>query len=551
MNFSEAALAKAFQVLEDIEAKSGKNAKHDLLVANTKNKALQAMLRMALDRSTFGVKPAKLESYATSQRAIGDLESVWELFENLTMGLASRKVTGNAAKDALTDFFRGLKNFPIAAKWCHRILAKNLRCGIDHTVSKVWPNLVIRWGVPKGMSLVDQKTNKIVKKLDAVLEDALEDGVDSQPKCDGVHGVTVCDTGAMHSSSGDLYPAVNIYATAIAEAVDHLKLPEIFDGFIPLVSGECESEYDSMNVADAQWDSPWGKGGALAKLGRTATGFDPKRITASEKALIKNDFKFVIYDIYPDLAQREEVYIDRDVKRKLLKAIVRYCNENAKRLGIRVDSITLIPQERCYSRKELRAAHERWLKLGYEGSILRLPEALTVADSKTRKVTVNFFKWKEYAYFDAVILGIKAGKRNTKNEGRGGSFIVWEPQAKEVLCVTIPTDAAKDLASTPEAAIALTGYWIEAVKQKDAGGDVAVARFPTLSRFRDDLPPMTESDLARIARHPAVREAGIVVEANEVRGSKAKRIVMEMARACNEKPVTKATKIAKAIQEYV
>lgn len=541
--FKDGALSTALRVLDEIESASGKNAKQEALESNRNNKALQELLRMALCRTTFGMKPEKLEAYRTSQRVVGDLDSSWFLFHNLTQKLANRTLTGNDARDAVADFFAGMGKEKLAAKWFHRILAKNLRCGIDHTVSAVWPDLVIRWGVPKGMSLVDQKSNKIIKKLDAEIEAALPDGVDSQPKCDGVHGVAACDTGEMHSSSGDLYPAVNRYAKAIAEAVRSLDLPEIFDGHVPLVSGECEAEYNPK--VDKKWSSTFAKGGAIAKFGRTATGYEPSRISAVMEKLIVKDFKFAIYDIYPDLAQREQVFIPRDVKRKLLKAVVEYCNDNAERLGIRKNAITLIPQIRCRTRQELKDAHKKWLALGYEGSILRLRKATTLADSKTRNISVNFFKWKEYGYFDGIIIGIKHGKKNTKNEDKGGSYIVWEPDAKQVLCVTIPTDKAKELASSDEAAQALTGYMIEAVKQKDAGGDVAVARFPTLSRFRDDLAPATEAELALIAKHPAVKAFGVVIARNQIRNTQAKRIVIATAKACNEKPAKKTKAKAK------
>ena len=519
-------LEDALQVLEDVESASGKIEKRKVLEHGRKNKTLQTMLRMSLDRSTFGIKPASLESYskvtlslkAPKIKSVGD---AWAAFLLLAKQLASRKLAGNAAKVAIADMLGATKS-KLARKWFHRILAKNLRCGIDRTVSDVWPGLVIRWGVPKGKSLVDQKSHTMDSKLkDAVIK-ALPKGVRSQPKCDGVHGVAVCDTGAMHSSSGDLSPAIAKYAAAIAEAVATLKLPKVFNGYVPLISGECEAKYDPK--VDKDWDSPWGKGGAIAKFGRTGTGFDQSRITPDKQKLIDNDFIFVIYDIYPDIAQQQSVLIKHSTRRKLLRQIAAYCDKNAKRLGIRKGAIVLIPEVKCFTWKALKKQHETWLRLGYEGSILRLPGMRTLADAKTRNITTNFLKWKQYDYVDAVILGIVAGKQNTKNAKRGGSFLVWLPAKSTTSKVTIPTDAAKDLALKHEASF--VGYMIEASQQKDAGGDVAKSRFPTLSRFRDDLPPLSEKEVQKLCK-----QAKLPVRLSRKKSDKS--AVLAMAAACN------------------
>lgn len=520
----------AFACLEAVEATSSKLAKEKLLYAEADNMYLRSLLRRALDRSRFGLAPATFSTYTNGkslQRLTGNIGAdpvgIATAFETLADSLVGRKVTGNAAKQALSDFLVPVaKTYPVAAKWYHRVLAKKLQANIDRTVDKVWPNLMIRWGVPKGVSLVDQKSNAMIRKFEDVITDALDDGVDSQPKCDGVHGVAACDSGGMHSSSGDAYPAVDKYAAAIAEAVKTLSLPDVFDGYVPLVSGECEAVFDPKK--DKAWKSPWGKGGAIAKYGRTPTGFKPERIDAAKQKHIDDDFKFVIYDIYPDIAQRESVKIKRDVKRRLLKEIVAFCDANAKRLGIRKGAITLIQQKRCYSWDELRAAHEHWIACGYEGSILRFRHSLTLADSKTRAASVNFMKWKEYDYFDGIILGVAEGKKNTKNEGKGGAFIVWVPGKNETVHVTVPTLAARELAL--KHANAVIGYHIEAVQQVDPGGSVAKARFPVMKRFRDDMAPLSVEHVARIA-------AKAKLEVTPKRNTAAQTAVAAIADACN------------------
>ena len=526
-----ALIEAAITALEAVESTSSKLKKKALLSEQVDNKTLQDLLRYAISKEKFGVKPKSLDDYLKASpslraRYFYDAADAFNAFKDLLDHLIARKLTGRAADVAITDFFIGMSKLKgtDAAKWFHRILAKKLRGGIDHTVSEVWPGLVMRWGVPKGKSLVVQKTNKMDKKLqDAVIE-ALALGVDSQPKADGVHGVANCTTKQMHSSSGERYPAVDKYAAAVAEAVASLKLPAIFKGNVPLVSGECEARYDAKKDGE-HWRSAWGKGGAIAKYGRKPTGFDPKEITPERQRLIDEDFKFVIYDIYPHTAQSEPIHINRRVKRTLLREIIDYIEKHHKRLGVRSKSITLIKQKRCHTWDELLDAHNKWIGMGYEGSILRLPGASTLADSKTRNISVNFLKWKEYAYIDCVILGVEAGKRNTKNENRGGAFVAYIPTTKAVTRVTLPTDAARDLGL--KYASSFVGFNLEAVEQRDPGGSVAKSRFPVCSRFRDDLTPVSEKRLQEIAKSVKYDLGKIT------RTAKDSSHVDEMATACN------------------
>ena len=489
-------ILKACECLELLEATSSDLEKESVLKVNAKSKELQYLIKLGIDDTRFHVKPKTLDHYKAGKRTFrDDADLAFDEFKSLAQRLASRKVTGKEAEGQLSSFLSmcASSDLKLLQKWFHRVLCKNLRCGIDTTVQKVWPGLVIPFGVPKGPSLVDQKTNKMLPKMKALV--VFDSGpVISQPKCDGIHGVANTETVKFLSSSGKELPILENHAKLLATAIKSVKFPEVFGDYAPLISGECLAKYDRKKDGD-RWDSVWGKGGALAKLGNSVNGFDFKRIKPEDKKLFDNDFYFEVYDIYPEIAHIKKIDLEYSVKSVLLKKIIAKAQELAHEFGLRKDSIRLIDMDPCVSWKEIEAAHAKWLSLGYEGSILRVPGMQTLADSRWRGC---FLKYKKYGYVDAVILRVLEGKKNTKNEGRSGSFECWLPKKKAITNVTIPTDEAKDLCQKYR--LYIPGTYIEAVQQADAGGDVAVSRFPVLSRFRDDLPQMSKAELEALCK---------------------------------------------------
>lgn len=498
------AIDSAFACFEELEATSSKLSKESILRKYSENKTLQYLVKLGLDSTRFHVVPKPINTYnaknisgVKSKSGFKSHEEAHDAFKLLASRLSTRKITGADAVTALSIFLASCGNLPLAQKWYHRVLCKKLRCGIDTTIQKVWPGLIIPFGVPKGASLMDQKKNKVIPKVKAMIR--FDKGpVISQPKCDGIHGIANVEQATFQSSSGGDLPNCFPIAELLKAAIASVKLPKQFRGYAPLISGECLAKYDPKKDGK-RWNSVWGKGGALAKLGNSVNGYDAKRITAEDKKLFHRDFYFEIYDIYPEIAHIQEVDLEYADKVTLLEKIIRNASKLAPKFGLRSDVARLIDMAPCYSWKDIERNNEIWIKRGYEGSILRVPGMKTLANSKWRGC---FVKYKRYAYVDAVILGVVEGKKNTKNEGKGGSFLTWLPAKKSITKVTIPTDAAKD--KCLKYAKYLPGAMIEASQQDDAGGDVAVSRFPIMSRFRDDLPLMPSAELKKLLASKAV-----------------------------------------------
>jgi hypothetical protein len=127
------------EFLNSLAENASRNFKIDQLNANSDNETLREVIRLALDPFT--------QFY---QRKIPEYEFVGEDSEHQTSlemamqnlyYLSSREVTGNAAIAHLRAILSGLE--PDDAKVIERIIAKDLKCGVDvSTANKVWSHLI-------------------------------------------------------------------------------------------------------------------------------------------------------------------------------------------------------------------------------------------------------------------------------------------------------------------------------------------------------------------------------------------------------------------------
>jgi hypothetical protein len=127
------------EFLNSLAENASRNFKIDQLNAQSDNETLREVIRLALDPFT--------QFY---QRKIPEYEFVGENSEHQTSlemamqnlyYLSSREVTGNAAIAHLRAILSGLE--PDDAKVIERIIAKDLKCGVDvSTANKVWSHLI-------------------------------------------------------------------------------------------------------------------------------------------------------------------------------------------------------------------------------------------------------------------------------------------------------------------------------------------------------------------------------------------------------------------------
>ena len=139
---------------ESLASNNSRNFKIDQLNANSDNEVLREVVRLALDPFTqFYIR--KIPEYTPNNGKGISLKFAMDSIGDLT----KRLVTGNAGIDHLRANLEALNEDD--AKVLERIIAKDLKCGVDvSTANKVWKNLILEYPVmlcsPFEQKLVDK-----------------------------------------------------------------------------------------------------------------------------------------------------------------------------------------------------------------------------------------------------------------------------------------------------------------------------------------------------------------------------------------------------------
>jgi hypothetical protein len=507
----------AIETFEAITSTTKRTEKESLLFSIQSNKYAKRLVKLAIGSKQFYVKPPKLSALPKSKHSFSDIDLAYAAFLELTSKLMEGKIVGNEARSNVETFLSQCQHLKLAQKWFHAILEKKLRMGVDTAIQKVWPGLVVPFGVCKGLALVEQKSGKMVERAKKMIHFPCG----SQPKKDGFNVSFRCegDVGTALSSDNVELPVLKPWADAIAKVVGTLSLrtnefPE--DSGAIIVDGEAEAIFNAEDIG--HWKSAWGKASALVKAGLKKTGYDPKTISKEMKVMLARDLRITLYDIYPEIAHGQACDIPYMHRYQLCDAIVFNVKKNVLRTGLNQDVINVIEMAKCKTWEELKTVHDVYIKRGEEGSIIRMFDTPVRADSKWRG---NYVKWKEHTKVDAVIIGVEEGRG--KNAGRAGAFVCWIPKKKAITRVTVPNDKAKQIVWKYRES--LGGYFIEFVQQADTKGGNA-STFPVFARFRHDQPPMLMKEVGAVALKSKIDMACL----GQLRATK----LVSVAEACNK-----------------
>lgn len=129
--------------LESLAANNSRNFKIEQLNANSDNELLREVVRLALDPFTqFYIR--KIPVYETVTDPNSEHQTSLEMALQNLFYLSSRQVTGNAAIEQLRYMLAALPADD--AKVLERIIAKDLKCGVDiSTANKVWSGLIAEY----------------------------------------------------------------------------------------------------------------------------------------------------------------------------------------------------------------------------------------------------------------------------------------------------------------------------------------------------------------------------------------------------------------------
>ena len=304
----------------------------------------------------FGIKKITLPN------KFAEFDETFDFFIALLDDLRFRKITGNAARDAVTRVLSLYTDR--TADILIRILKKDLKCGTSEvTWNKLFPNLVPVFDV------------MLASKVDAKYKWPFP--IQAEYKMDGTRLIAITENGitSYFSRSGKPSDFCNgLFDEELADLEKYVGQPIVVDG-----EALGDNFTETLNAKSSDNDA------AKAKL------------------------RFFAFD-YMTLAEWKTQQGTKSQKTRTaeLKNMIEI--RGYKKI---VKSKTLL----CHNMDEVTAFYRQALDDHFEGLILKDPEALYEwGRSKA------WYKWKPVFDFDLKVVGIYEGREGTKNEGRMGGF---------------------------------------------------------------------------------------------------------------------------------
>ncbi len=425
---------KVFSILEELEAAgNGRNKKMEILKKYKTDKDIQKVLVMAYDTTrTYGVTTDEvtatpLESYSSNQ--------AWSEFQKLLDKLAARKLTGDAAKDAVAF---ALKERPLdERKWYTRIINRDLQIGMtSNTANKVWKGLIFNF---KTMAANEAKMDKL--KFPYLVD----------PKMDGMRMVFFIydDHEMIMSRGGKEYPQLSFIAEELRR-------------------GYGTGVYDGEMLA-ANWNE------TIHLVKKSVEKMSDEDKVKREKELFFHCFDYLPIECANSmewkkpLVERRVILLKKDEeakKKDLLKALGR-------------TNVKIVPQFVINNEDELNDLYEKFLEQGFEGAMLKDPKGPYVPKRKD-----YWLKLKPMKTIDGEITEVVMGT-SPRTKGILGKFMILLENGETTGCGSGFTLAQR--AEYWKKRKSLIGKWIE-MKVQDDPQKVAKARFPIFMKIREDLP---------------------------------------------------------------
>lgn len=427
-----------FVILSELDSTSGSLAKRAILDEHVKNDLLRRAFVAAGDPYVvYYVNKFKVPlPSAEDDCEFGDDEAL-EGFLSLLNDLSSRKFTGNAAKDAITSFFRRLDH--LQQVWCERILLKNLRIGVQSTVNKVWPGAIRTFDV----ALAETLRSDFVRGKGIQIIDEVTYPVRVEPKLDGLRLIAI-----KRRSKVTLYTRNGNELDTLPRIVATLEASP-FNNFV----------LDGEGMGD-----DWNESNSIMMAKKTKK--DDSKMT------------FNVFDALPledwDQGKSTMAYAARV---ELVDSIVKSCEFGSP--------IVQVPHVDVVDEGGLKAYFAECMDVGFEGVMLK-----TLDTPYVFKRSKNILKLKPCVTYEGVIVGHYEGRRGTKREGLFGGFEVVLPNGVITRVGGGFNDALKASIQL-EGPDGFLGKIVEIEAQPDPLTTTGLtkdgkARFPVFTRFRNE-----------------------------------------------------------------
>jgi len=361
-------------ILEKLESDNSRLFKEELLETHRKNKLLHNVFITVGDPYiNFYVNKFKAPKKYDHHE---DDDTVVESFLlMLKSELATRQLTGNDAKNAVEQFFLTLDERQ--AKWCTRILLKNLRCGVQETtVNKVWPGSIAKFSV----QLAETLDSHFEKEKGIVIDDPIEYPVRVEPKLDGLRCIAVKHNGevTMFTRNGTVLETLPTIKAAIESA-----------------------DWDDFVLDGEAMGSDWNESASVVMSHKKAK---------DDAGIIFHVFDAVYFD---DWRTQVNTFSLTD-RVQLVKELLDKMKPGAP--VKQVEGKTVSDQD------ELLKFYSKTMEGGYEGIMVK-----NLNSPYVFKRSDAVLKLKPVTTYEGVVVGSYEGRRGSKREGLWGGFEVVLP----------------------------------------------------------------------------------------------------------------------------
>lgn len=367
------------EILESLEADNSRLAKEAILEEHVNHELLKAVFTAATDPYVnYGVSKFKMPKpkvrVSEESELLGDLSGLFESnaiideFLILLRRMNDRELTGNAARAAVESKFSEMTE--LEQKWCHRILLRNMRCGVStNIIEKTWPGLVKSFSVSLAVTLdVEIVDGKVV------INDDIKYPIWVDPKLDGFRCIVIKRNGEVLMFSRNGKPLTTL--PTIKKAIENAPIDNI------VLDGEAMCD---------NWETS-------------------ASILLSSKN-IKNDDEIKLH-VFDAMSFDEWTTQSSDVL-----------------YGTRIDLVTLLVKKIdhknvvkvegfvVHDQNELENFYVKCLDEDYEGIMLKdLNEPYHFERSKA------VYKFKPVTTHELIVVSAFAGRENTKRAGQFGGF---------------------------------------------------------------------------------------------------------------------------------
>ncbi|AMB48230.1 hypothetical protein [Methylobacterium sp. AMS5] len=376
------------KLLIQIGSTSSRTAKEDLLRAQIEDPLVQRVVRHAYDPFiTFGLTPPEPPAVAGPASFSDSSGQPWQMLHNL----ATRQLTGNAAKAAVEAMFKALDAESAALLW--RILRKDLRCGItEKTINTVLPGTVPTFDVMLSKPFEEKR----VKAWPIAVE----------PKLDGLRAMCIVKDGTakFFSRVGNHFPAL-----------DHLG--ELMVQIVTDAWQEAKRDKDVSKISEVYYRFLGGDAGPSCAIDSEVTtgSFNKTSGDVKRKSEEATDALINVFDALPVdkmlASDTPEIKIPFKLRRGFAQWIVKKARAGAP--------IQMTPMEMCHKVEEIYDVYNRHRAAGLEGAMVKPLDA-----SYVKKKGFLWMKMKAQETADLRIVGWQTGEPGTRNEGKFATFIV-------------------------------------------------------------------------------------------------------------------------------